>query len=341
MANSSEIGSSGPCGWCVRAVKWVPVLFILTIVGWSYYAYVIQLCFIIVESPFEKILYLIGYHITFVTFIWSYWQTVFTAVGTVPRKFKLSKEDIEKLRQVESEEAHRSILEHHGQSLPVCNRTINGLLRYCEKCKHIKPDRAHHCSVCGVCVLKMDHHCPWVNNCVNFYNYKYFILFLGYALIYCLYIVFTSMPYFIQFWQGDLEGMGRFHILFLFFVAAMFAVSLVSLFCYHCYLVIHNRSTLEAFRAPIFPSGPDKDGFSLGKYNNFQEVFGDKRWCWFLPVFSSLGDGVTFPQRVIDEDTDHLLGGRQHWSDDDSPTHQARNEFNHGTGQQSNLMQVV
>jgi hypothetical protein len=42
----------------------------------------------------------------------------------------------------------------------------------------------------------------------------------------------------------------------------------------------------EAFRAPIFRTGADKDGFSLGKYNNFQEVFGDNRKKWFLPIFT-------------------------------------------------------
>jgi palmitoyltransferase len=42
----------------------------------------------------------------------------------------------------------------------------------------------------------------------------------------------------------------------------------------------------EAFRAPIFRSGPDKDGFNLGKYNNFVEVFGDQKSHWLLPVFT-------------------------------------------------------
>ena len=29
---------------CCQALKWTPVLFILVLVGWSYYAYVVQMC---------------------------------------------------------------------------------------------------------------------------------------------------------------------------------------------------------------------------------------------------------------------------------------------------------
>ena len=47
-------------------------------------------------------------------------------------------------------------------------------------------------------------------------------------------------------------GYGKFHILFLFFVSTMFGISLCSLLGYHIHLVLNNRSTLEAFRGPVF-----------------------------------------------------------------------------------------
>ena len=66
-----------------------------------------------------------------------------------------------------------------------------------------QPDRCHHCSMCNDCVLKMDHHCPWVNNCVGFYNQKFFFLFLGYAFFYCMYVMLSTLKYFIDYWSHD------------------------------------------------------------------------------------------------------------------------------------------
>ncbi|XP_055685929.1 palmitoyltransferase ZDHHC20-B isoform X3 [Lutzomyia longipalpis] len=305
--------SQPTCHCCFRLLRWIPVAFIVAVIGWSYFAYVVQLCFFSVTSIAERAILLILFHLFFLMFMWSYYQTIFTPIGTVPPKqFRIPPNEVDKLNRAENEEAQKRILEAFARELPVVNRTITGAVRYCEKCQHVKPDRCHHCSVCGVCVLKMDHHCPWVGNCIGFTNYKFFILFLGYALTFCLYVALSSLPYFLQFWQGELEGgMGRFHIVFLFFIAAMFAVSLVSLFVYHIYLVTLNRTTLEAFRAPIFRgTGPDKNGFSLGRLSNFQEVFGDQKVLWFLPIFTSVGDGVSYPIRCMEdeEDTESLLG---------------------------------
>jgi hypothetical protein len=46
-------------------------------------------------------------------------------------------------------------------------------VRRCGKCDdNYKPGRAHHDSVTGRCVVKMDHFCPWVGNAVGIMNHK-------------------------------------------------------------------------------------------------------------------------------------------------------------------------
>ncbi len=52
-----------------------------------------------------------------------------------------------------------------------------------------RPPRAHHCRICQRCIRKMDHHCPWINNCVGEWNQKYFIQFLFYVGILSLYSI--------------------------------------------------------------------------------------------------------------------------------------------------------
>ncbi|CAI8045534.1 Palmitoyltransferase ZDHHC3, partial [Geodia barretti] len=57
----------------------------------------------------------------------------------------------------------------------------------CHRCEIYRPPRSHHCRKCGRCVRRMDHHCPWINNCVGELNLKYFFLFVMYSGFLCLY----------------------------------------------------------------------------------------------------------------------------------------------------------
>lgn len=282
---------------CIRCIKWIPVFFISCIIMWSYYAYVYVLCLTTIENVLEKILMLLFYHIIFVMFVWSYYKTIMTPSAAVPKHFKLTPSLQHTVYTTENEVERKQLLDQFSTSLPVINKSIDGSTRFCDKCFQVKADRSHHCSVCGKCILKMDHHCPWVNNCVSFTNYKYFVLFLGYALLYCIYGSLSTLSYFIMFWEGSFLNSGKFHILFLCFVAAMFSLSLVALFGYHLYLVSQNRTTLESIRPPMFSYGPDKQGYNLGFKRNFLEIFGEKKLLWFFPVKTNLGDGIRFPVR--------------------------------------------
>ncbi|CAI4228908.1 unnamed protein product [Auanema sp. JU1783] len=285
---------------CLQLVRWLPVAILLGALGWGYYAYVFQLCFWIVENPVQRFLYLFFFHILLALFGVSYFKTIFTNIGTPARQYYLPPEILEELEGCRddpnlSNAVLRRYVDHVGLNL--VTRSFNGGIRYCAKCKCIKPDRTHHCSICGVCVLKFDHHCPWVNTCVNFRNYKFFLLFLGYGFIFCIYVVLTDLPFFISFWKGfsGRFSSAGFQIILILFVAGMFAISLSFLFFYHLYLTARNRTTLESFHAPMVERGSvDKNAFNHGIRSNYREVFGSNWKTWLLPVYTSLGDGLKF-----------------------------------------------
>ncbi|CAF3524435.1 unnamed protein product [Adineta steineri] len=302
---------------CYDSLKWIPVIFILALVTWSYYAYVIQMCILTIDSVPKKVIYLCIYHPLLILFLWSYYRTMFQPTVGPPKEFYISDIEGQQIKSAQTIDERRAILVRISRqaNLSLLTRHFDGSIRYCFVCQCIKPDRAHHCSICEKCVLRYDHHCPWTNSCVSYGNYKFFVLFLCWAWIFCAYVAATSLEYFIQFWKivstieknGDntVPSSEKFHLFFVFFVSIMFGISISSLFFYHLYLTGKNRTTIESFRAPIFESGPQKEGFNLGWKRNFQEIFGTKFFKAIIPISTTRGDGVHYQVNSI------LLGGLQ------------------------------
>ncbi|CAJ1082148.1 palmitoyltransferase ZDHHC23-B [Xyrichtys novacula] len=72
--------------------------------------------------------------------------------------------------------------EQTGDELKESNRR-----NWCPACKVVRPPRAGHCRICGVCVLRLDHHCVWINSCVGQANHRSFLLTLILFLLTSLY----------------------------------------------------------------------------------------------------------------------------------------------------------
>jgi palmitoyltransferase ZDHHC2/15/20 len=307
-------GSQNAAGICLKfsldCLKWLPVIFIVLVLGYSYYAYNVVLCLGFVHNVVEKCIYIAFYHVFLLLLMVTYARTIVEPYKACPQEFHLSSNELYEYVEKTSDpklagEYMLNIV--RNRHLPIYTRNPEGYPRYCAECVLLKPDRAHHCAACHMCHLKMDHHCVWVNTCVAHHNYKYFVLLLVHGCILCLYIVGTSVKYFIQYWKEFMADSSISHVnlIILFILACVFFLNLLFLGIYHVYLVLFNRTTLEASRPVILASGSDSNAFNVGKYENFRDVFGNNPLTWFLPFGSSRGDGVHWVMRLEHYQSDY------------------------------------
>ncbi|XP_050307970.1 palmitoyltransferase ZDHHC20-A-like [Anthonomus grandis grandis] len=276
--------------------NFLPSLFLLVLLGASYVIYIYFFCLTFVKLVILQTVFICFSTCFALMILWSFFSTYCSSVGTVPKEYKISREEnIELIRARTSDEKDimlENLCEKHNLLVQTC--TTTGRIRFCSICMHIKPDRSHHCSTCDKCFLRMDHHCPWLNNCIGYRNYKSFILLIFYTVLYCFFFAGTSISLIIQTALVDQMKNVKQAIPVCVGFGLAVIMGVVSLFflCYHLYLTGRNETTLENMYPPDFL---DEDMcFDLGVRGNFIEVFGNKWYLWFLPVFSSMGNGYVF-----------------------------------------------
>jgi len=199
--------------------------------------------------------------------------------------------------------------------------------RYCYRDGIIKPFRAHHCRACGTCVLKYDHHCPWVGQCVGARNHKFFVNFVLWAALFCIWVFATLLALVIK--QGsNLSGDIDPHKIVIIALAGMFGLFTVSLLILHVHMISLGQTTVESvgfqdmrhreertlglmhpwykfsamratqrqWDAEWGRIGKEGNIWWLGsKKENWEAIMGRNVWWWFLPIGRSSNDGLDYP----------------------------------------------
>lgn len=133
-----------------------------------------------------------------------------------------------------------------------------GGARFCKKCQVPKPDRTHHCSTCKKCVLKMDHHCPWLSTCLGLHNYKPFVLFLIYTSLFC-WLCFVSTAYWV--WvevfesRQYLQEFAPVQVIILAVLSGIIGLVITGFTSWHIYLCVRGQTTIECLEKTRYLSG--------------------------------------------------------------------------------------
>jgi len=156
----------------------------------------------------------------------------------------------------------------------------------------------------------MDHHCPWINNCVGYYNRKYFIQMLFYLVLVLLFSDIANAPFFYKNVMKIYNNKVNFNedisnSLFFILIYALdlgLTVIIGLFFKFHLKIILENKTTIET----IDKKGIDFSSiFDLGTNRNWLQVMGNNKILWFFPIKlfigQPLGNGIDWFESKEDE----------------------------------------
>ena len=161
----------------------------------------------------------------------------------------------------------------------------------CKKCGELRPPRSHHCSICNLCIDKLDHHCIFLNNCIGRKNYKFFCSYIFISLINTLIMLILSI-YHIRIFLLEIKKEFRekifnplpfqillrapISIIFLCILSAIFSIGLLYFLFFHLYLLYYDYTTLELKYKQYHIDNPNKKKRKLSE--KISTIIGSSNW---------------------------------------------------------------
>merc|ERR1719161_676406 len=280
--------------------KFIPVAFVSTIIVGLYLIYCLFHILPMLQLDVDEKLVndkmrqraiiecIIFHYVTFMLVI-CYLRSILTHPGEIPDK------EQDAYWEYVPQHGRVSAAGADGQHPALQESKRSGERRYCKWCAKYKPDRCHHCRVCRTCILKMDHHCPWIYNCVGFRNHKFFFLLLLYSVL-DTHLIMWSM---IESVKAAVEDpLTPFMTMFLLFfgetLACFLGVLVTAFFVFHIWLMGKAMTTIEFCEKSLKKSGYNSSVYDHGFYGNVKTVLGPHPLLWLFPVSAPTGDGLNF-----------------------------------------------
>lgn len=267
----------------MRIVNWIPVIIVYAMFIYSYYVYTVVFCahylIYVVHQKVKSALYQGFFQLLFFLSMFDFSRAVFGNPGDT-RKLQLHIPQL--------------IGPRNKDSIELDGNTTG----YCALCRQYKPVRTHHCSDCGMCCLKMDHHCVFLNNCVGFGNYKNFYLLSFWGSLLCIFVFTTLLQVLI--WQLSVGRTVPNSVQFLIVCcfALVMGMGLIILFGFHTYIIVRGRTTIEQITWKEFKEDPKNNPrppqYTEGWRHNFTQILGPKWYLWLLPYANSKGKGTHY-----------------------------------------------
>ncbi|KAK5582652.1 hypothetical protein RB653_004237 [Dictyostelium firmibasis] len=291
--------------------------------------------------------YIIVYHLLALLLLRCYGMSVLTDPGSPPSTWIPEGKTKEDLAILVDQFKHLSRQSTKGKSTTVLvdddlstitivnskNSKNNNKARFCSQCCAFKPPRTHHCKQCKRCILKHDHHCPWIGNCTGFRNQKFFIQFLFYVVILTTITIVTltiSAFYILNvnlnLSESNSDKMKNYNnknnssneidflvssiavtIMYIFNFSGVLPVLLgvSGLFFFQTEFLLGNFTPLERYDRKKEGKYARRNGLKYQwKYDkgwklNFREVMGDTLIQWFFPIGFPKTDGTYWRENEL------------------------------------------